>query len=344
MEEPEFSENRRLNDDGANSPLPPTNSSGVSPWSRKYNGEDGELREAQRLARSLGWFSIGLGVAQLAAPETVARLVGIKLNPSVMRMLGIREIINGLGIFSRRRPVGWLWSRVLGDFMDMALLATAGGPGSAAPRRLAAGAAVASVTVLDFQAAERLATIVDRFDGKIDETIHIRQTLVINREAQVVYRYWRDFKNLPQVLTHLESVECASGTLSHWRAKGPAGTPLEWDAQITEDRPDQLIAWHSVGNSAVEISGSVHFDVAPGGRGTLLRVELHYLPPAGTLGATIAKLMGSEPELELKTGLRRLKQMLETGEIITTEGQPAGRESSKSWKFDEVVPRLATTS
>jgi uncharacterized membrane protein len=143
-------------------------------------------------------------------------------------------------------------------------------------------------------------------------------------------------------MDHLESVEVIDDKRSRWAAKGPAGKRAEWEAEITEDRPNELIAWRSTASSTVENSGYVRFEPAPGGRGTLVRVELNYLPPGGILGATIAKLLGEEPELQLKDDLRRLKQLMEAGEIVTTEGQPAGRAKSTSWKYDHAGRRLAT--
>jgi uncharacterized membrane protein len=142
-------------------------------------------------------------------------------------------------------------------------------------------------------------------------------------------------------MRHLESVDVTGDKRSRWVANGPAGKRVQWEAETTEDRPNELIAWRSIEGSTVENSGSVRFDAAPADRGTLVRVELTYRPPAGVVGATIAKLLGEEPELQLEEDLRRLKQVMETGEIITTEGQPAGRPQSTSWKYDRAARRLA---
>jgi uncharacterized membrane protein len=106
---------------------------------------------------------------------------------------------------------------------------------------------------------------------------------------------------------------------SHWRAKGPAGTGVEWDADITVDRPGETLAWQSREGADVPNSGSVTFSRAPGGRGTEIRVELRYHPPAGRFGAAIAKLFGEEPSQQIEGDLRRLKQVLETGEVVHSD-------------------------
>jgi uncharacterized membrane protein len=142
-------------------------------------------------------------------------------------------------------------------------------------------------------------------------------------------------------MEHLESVETIEDKRSRWTAKGPAGSRIHWDAEMTEDRPGECIAWRSIEGAQVENWGSVKFASAPGGRGSFVIVELHYNPPAGAVGVAFAKLFGEEPALQLVEDLRRFKQIMETGEAITTEGQPAGRSRSTSWKYDYAGRRLA---
>ncbi|HEX9788653.1 MAG TPA: SRPBCC family protein [Candidatus Binatia bacterium] len=300
-----------------------------------------EVARAQRRARALGWFSIGLGVTEIAAPGAVARLTGIiDVNRGLMRALGVREIVHGVGILTHRKPVGWLWSRVFGDVIDLAVLGKAAASPHANRRRVVAAAtAVTGVTVLDFMTSQQFTRVADTIED--DDAIHVTKTIIINRPAEEIYRFWREFKNLPRVMEHLESVEVIDDKRSLWAAKGPAGKRVQWEAAITEDRPNELIAWRSSEGSTVENSGRVRFEPAPGIRGTLVRVELNYRPPGGLLAATFAKLLGEEPELQLEEDLRRLKQLMETGEIITTEGQPAGRAKSTSWKYDHAARRLA---
>jgi uncharacterized membrane protein len=161
--------------------------------------------------------------------------------------------------------------------------------------------------------------------------IRVDRSVSIYRPVDEVYRFFRDFKNLGRILTHVNDVREVDDKHSHWFVKGPGGMELEWDAEIIEERPNELISWRSIGSPDVESAGSVRFERAPGERGTFVRVSLNYLPPAGALGAAIAKLFGEEPETQIKEDLRRLKQMLEAGEIASTEGQPAG-ESHPSLK------------
>ncbi|HYE02535.1 MAG TPA: SRPBCC family protein, partial [Phycisphaerales bacterium] len=155
--------------------------------------------------------------------------------------------------------------------------------------------------------------------------IHVEKAVTINRPAEELYRFWRQLENLPRVMGHLERVEVIDNTRSHWVAKAPAGFEVEWDAEIINDEPGALIAWKAVEGSQVPNAGSVRFLPAPPGRGTEVKVTLEYLPPAGRLGAAIAKLFGEEPSQQVRDDLARFKQLMESGEIASVEGQPAGR-------------------
>jgi uncharacterized membrane protein len=157
------------------------------------------------------------------------------------------------------------------------------------------------------------------------------------RPADELYAFWRRLEQLPRFMSHLISVQQLDNRRSHWIAKGPAGKRVEWDAEIINERPNEMIAWRSLEGADVDSVGSVRFERAPGGRGSIVRVEMRYRPPAGVGGATVAKLLGKDPGSQIKDDLRRFKQVMETGEIITTEGQPAGRASSTSWRYDQAV-------
>jgi uncharacterized membrane protein len=152
--------------------------------------------------------------------------------------------------------------------------------------------------------------------------IHVEESVTINRPIAEVYRFWRNFENLPQFMQHLESVSVREEGISHWVAKGP-GMNVEWDARIINEIDNRLIAWQSLDGSMVATAGSVNFDETP--RGTQVRVRLQYSPPAGKLGAAVAWLFGEEPNLQVRDDLRRFKALLEAGEIPTSEGQPSGR-------------------
>lgn len=148
----------------------------------------------------------------------------------------------------------------------------------------------------------------------------MRKSLIIDRTPEELYQFWRNFENLPNFMRHLESVRVTGEGRSHWVAKAPAGSSVEWDAEITEDRPNELIAWRSLEGADVDNSGSVHFVRAPGNRGTIVRVEINYNPPGGAIGAAIAKLFGEEPGQQAQESLRNLKQVMETGELVLSEG------------------------
>jgi uncharacterized membrane protein len=148
----------------------------------------------------------------------------------------------------------------------------------------------------------------------------VRKSLIIDRTPEELYQFWRNFENLPNFMRHLESVRVTGEGRSHWVAKAPAGSSVEWDAEITEDRPNELIAWRSLEGADVDNSGSVHFVRAPGNRGTIVRVEINYNPPGGAIGAAIAKLFGEEPGQQAQESLRNLKQVMETGELVLSEG------------------------
>jgi uncharacterized membrane protein len=161
--------------------------------------------------------------------------------------------------------------------------------------------------------------------------------VTIARAPEELYAFWHNFERLPSFMNHLVSVRVTGRNRSHWVAKGPAGTVVEWDAEIIADHPNELIAWRTLENADVDHAGSVLFQRAPGGRGTIVKVEMHYRPPAGTLGAKAAKLLGEAPEKQIYVDLLRFKQLMETGEIARTEGQPAGRPKSTSKRFDDLI-------
>ena len=146
----------------------------------------------------------------------------------------------------------------------------------------------------------------------------------VKRSAEDLFRFWRRLENLPEFARHLVAVKELSATESHWVAKSPAGTTSEWDAQIIEVRERELIAWESKPGSEIDNAGSVQFTPAPGGQGTEVKVSLEYIPPVGAVGAMIAKLYGEEPDIQVEDDLARFKALMETGEIPTIEGQPAG--------------------
>lgn len=162
-------------------------------------------------------------------------------------------------------------------------------------------------------------------EAYIRQGLKIEESVTINKSPEELYRFWRNFENLPRFMKHLEEVTHYDDMRSHWVTKAPAGMHVAWDAEIMNEIDGELIAWRSLEGADIKNTGSVHFETAPGGRGTVVTVVLQYDPPGGKLGATIAKLFGEEPSIQIKDDLRRFKQLMETGEIATTEGQPRGK-------------------
>jgi uncharacterized membrane protein len=301
--------------------------SGIRP--RRRNAPGMRSSTGNPLARSLGWFSIGLGAAQLLAPRAVSRLAGINAEHSgLMRLCGLREVTCGIGILTQPNPAPWVKARVAGDIADLAMLGLAlVSPQNARGRSVAVLATVAGVTALDVMCSREL----DRDAGSRGTLLYgvpVEKVVTVNRSPEECYGFWRKLENLPRFMRHLESVELLDERRSHWVAKAPAGMSVAWDAEVTEDRPNQLLAWRSLEGSDIPNTGTVRFEPAPPGRGTIVRVMLQYDPPAGPIGVAFAKLFGEEPQQQVNEDLRRFKQLLETGEIPTTAGQPTGRRSA----------------
>ena len=155
--------------------------------------------------------------------------------------------------------------------------------------------------------------------------VRVEKSVTINAPPEQLFAFWRNFENLPRFMQNLESVTQHDDKRSHWVAKGPAGSNVEWEAEIINEIPNELIGWRSVEGSQIDNAGSVHFTRAFGGRGTEVRVVLRYDPPAGKIGARVSKILGEDPALNVQEDLRRLKMLVETGEIATVDGQSTGR-------------------
>jgi uncharacterized membrane protein len=177
---------------------------------------------------------------------------------------------------------------------------------------------------------------INRVEGIGRRGIQVERSVTVNLPRDELFRIWRNSENLPRFMKHLKSVtgDKADNGRSHWVATGPLGREVEWDSEVIEERENEYLAWSSLPGSTVESRGSVHFADAPGGRGTILHVSMEYQPPAGSAGAAFAKLFGQEPGQQIREDLRRFKQMLETGETPTVEGQPSGR----NMNFERSIP------
>lgn len=148
----------------------------------------------------------------------------------------------------------------------------------------------------------------------------------LEKPLEEAYRFWRRLENLPQFMAHLESVTDLGNGRSHWVAKGPAGLRVEWDAEIINEVENKVIGWRSLPDSDLITAGSVNFDRVRGGRSTQVTVTLQYAPPGGRVGKIIAQLFGDEPSQAIREDLRRLKWLLEAGEIphATEDQHPGG--------------------
>jgi uncharacterized membrane protein len=187
---------------------------------------------------------------------------------------------------------------------------------------LLAGTVVLAGAGLAYVAARAL---MNNDGASVARDVHIEKSIAIEKSPEELYSFWRDFTNLPLFMRNLDSVTVLDATRSHWVARGPAGTRVEWDAEIYNEIENELIAWRSTENADVVNAGSVRFQKAPTGHGTFVRVTMNYNSPAGTVGASLAQLLGVDPGQLIKEDLRRLKQLAEAGEIATIDGQTSGR-------------------
>ncbi|KAB1944950.1 SRPBCC family protein [Micromonospora sp. ALFpr18c] len=277
------------------------------------------------LPRTLGLLSLALGVGALVAPRPLARLTGVDDSPAAQAAIpavGAREVVHAVGLLSGRRPAAWAWTRVAGDALDLTLLgrAMADRRGERRRRLALTTAAIAGIAALDVAAAIGAG----RARRARARVIRMEVAVTVNRSPAEAYRFWRDMENLPRFMAHLESVHVDDLRRSHWIARGPAGHRVEWRAEIVDDQPNRSITWRSLPGTRVPNAGRVAFVPAPGDRGTEVRVRLRYAPPAGALGRVVAKLFGEEPEQQVRDDLRRFKQVLETGEVVRSEGSPNG--------------------
>ena len=161
--------------------------------------------------------------------------------------------------------------------------------------------------------------------------IKIVRAVTIRKSPQELYGFWRKLTNLTQVIKHPVTITSSSEEDSHWVVSAPGGN-VQWDAIIINDEPGKLIAWRSKEGGDVDNAGSVRFEPAPGDEGTEVTVALEYDPPGGKLGAAVAKMTRDSASSQVYDALRRLKALLEAGEIPTTEGQPVGGSQRKGKK------------
>jgi uncharacterized membrane protein len=287
--------------------------------------------------------SLGLGVAQLAAPDTVRRISGVDDSPTsrtVVPLVGARELVHAAGLLTSRRKGVWAWTRVAGDAMDLTSLAMAIAHRGGRRRRrlLAVTGAIAGITALDVltavqatRAKKKLGSGPVARSARKGGSMELTATTTIRRPASEVYAFWRDLENLPTFMAHLEQVRTTGDRTSHWSASAPFGSDVEWDAEIIEETPGEKIAWRSTGDADVPNAGTVRFLPAPDGVSTEVHVVLVYDIPGGAVGKAVARYFGEEPHQQLDDDLRRFKQVLETGEVVRSDGAPWGKRARKEF-------------
>jgi hypothetical protein len=271
-------------------------------------------RSGETLAVGLGWFSIALGVAELAAPDGLARFIGIpptERTVATLRAYGAREMGNGLAILAQPDRAAWLWSRVAGDALDLATLARVmDEPSTDRRRAIFAATAVLGVTALDVLCAQQLSQ--DRQNGRYsdreparlqglmsrrggDSRVRISEAITINESLERVEERWADLESIPESLRNVGR-----------------------------------------GTSGGDERAIVEFRNAPGARGTEVRVEIEYSPRGGALGATFAKIFGGDPMGRVRHDLRRFKQIVETGEVVLSEGPALWRPGQPAQDAQEI--------
>lgn len=151
--------------------------------------------------------------------------------------------------------------------------------------------------------------------------VKVEESIVINRDAATLWRFWRKLENLPRVMHHLELIEERDNRRSRWRARGPLGISFAWEAEIINEKENELLAWRSIDNSTVDTAGSVHFRATPQGQGTEMRVVLKYDAHAAHLAAPLARLLGDAPEHQIREDLQRFKQIMESGHAAALGSQ-----------------------
>jgi uncharacterized membrane protein len=294
-------------------------------------------RDKDAVTSFLGWFSVGLGIAEVVAPQAVARLIGIdeRRHRRLLRAYGVREIAAGVGILTRPKPTYWMWNRVIGDTIDLASLRRAmHSRGSDEARIRIAMMAVAGVTVLDIASSVRLTSEKSPAAGQDPESFQVEEesdgrrvltaTVTVNRSIEETYAFWKDPRNYAEFMDHIDSVQPTTGGKSRWAIKSPAGLSVEWEAEIVTDTHNELISWRSTEPSSIHNSGTVRFHPAPAGRGTIVSLEVEYAPKGGAIGAQFGKIFSVVPRTQLANDLRRFKQLIEIGEVVrsdATEGR-----------------------
>jgi uncharacterized membrane protein len=257
-------------------------------------------------------FSIGLGVAQLLVPRTLARLTGVPVPRALMMLCGLRGVACGVGLLTQPNPLAWMNARVAGDALDLAGLAAGAALCGPQAKRLAmATVAVAGVTALDVYSAHELA------EDERRKPLYVSTSVVVERSPAELYRFWRNLENLPSVMPHLQSVRATGPKQWHWVAHAPWGGRVEWHSELIDDVPEQRLAWRTSDDSEIFNAGSVRFNPLGDGSSAEVVVEILYVPPAGALGAAVAKIFGKDAGQDMFADLDAFKRIMESNRDTT---------------------------
>ena len=286
----------------------------------------------RKRVRALGWLSLGLGLAETAAPHALARAVGARSRPALVRTAyGLRELAAGAGLLTTSNPRPWVWARVAGDALDLATLAAVARGQN--PRRGAAAlalAAVAGATALDLHTALALGR-----DGQADghraqkgappDADEVRQSVTVGRPRDEVYQTWRAPEVVAEMMAPFAEVEAENPDLAHIRVKTPVGKTLSWTWEVPDERPGERFHVRTLEGADVPNEAEVTFRDAPGGRGTEVSARFRYRLPGGSVGGAVLSAGGLVPEVLLAKTLRRFKAVVEAGEAPTLEKNVSAR-------------------
>jgi uncharacterized membrane protein len=168
--------------------------------------------------------------------------------------------------------------------------------------------------------------------------MELRGTTTVTKPPEEVYGFWSAFDRFPSFMAHVDDVEVTGPRTSHWKVSAPFGREVEWDAETTEEVPGSRLSWRSQEGADVPNSGDVRFVPAPDGSSTEVHVTLTYDAPGGGLGKALAKYFGEDPSQQLDDDLRRFKQLIETGEVVRSDGAPWGKRARREFPQHPAQP------
>ena len=287
------------------------------------------MQTFHRVARALGWFSVGLGLTELLAGKNLDRYLGTGGHEGTLRLFGLREIAAGAIILAQKEPsAASVWSRVGGDVMDLIFLGKAleeQRNGTKQERLGVATAMVAAVTALDVFCAWKLGDSSKPDEQAEEDATSVETSVTINGTPEELYQLWREPQTLPQVMGHFATVTAEADDRAHWVVNGPAKTSLQWNSQIVQEEAPLFMRWYSTEGARIPNGGSIRFAPATGGRGTVATLEIDFHPPGGSFGKGAAKVLGIVPQVLAVKALRRFKALAEAGEIPTLKDNVSAR-------------------